>query len=182
MLCYKVEQGTAGNESRPFGGSRRIFVWVYLVFVSGSGGYYPPLGKVCLKYGGNMLDFEEVWKVYPRKVAKAEARKAWKQTQKIRPSNETLIKAVENQKKHLWDLTRPAFIPHFSTWLRGERWEDECEVDLGQDVLVDGEIKEWHETWTGIQNKAKELGIKEEDFDNAPQFKSAVKRAAMKAA
>jgi hypothetical protein len=118
--------------------------------------------------------FEEVWKAYPRKVAKAEARKAWLQTKDVRPQNAVIIKAIRTAKLHYWDLTQPAFIPHFATWLRGERWEDEYEVDLGTDVLVDGKIKRWDETWSGIVSKGKEVGILEGDFDKPQQFKNAV--------
>ena len=118
--------------------------------------------------------FDEVWKAYPRKVAKAEAKKAWLQMESVRPSNSVILKAIDTAKAHLWDLTKPAFIPHFATWLRGERWEDECEVDLGTDVLVDGKIKQWHETWTGIVAKGEENGLKEEDFEDPQDFKRAV--------
>jgi hypothetical protein len=37
-----------------------------------------------------MQDFEMFWKEYPKKVAKGEARKAWIQTEKIRPDLEAL--------------------------------------------------------------------------------------------
>lgn len=93
---------------------------------------------------------------------------------KVSGHQTVILKAIDTAKAHLWDLTKPAFIPHFATWLRGERWEDECEVDLGTDVLVDGKIKQWHETWTGIVAKGEENGLKEEDFEDPQDFKRAV--------
>jgi hypothetical protein len=68
-------------------------------------------------------DFDQFWAQYPRKVAKAEARKAWLQTARQRPPLQALLLALQAAKKtDQWrDWTK---IPHASTWLRGERWED----------------------------------------------------------
>jgi hypothetical protein len=71
-----------------------------------------------------------------------------------------------------------AFIPHAATWLRGERWEDVYEVSL-PDVVND---KPWHETATGILRKGQELGISSDQFEHFQEFRTAVMRAAMKAA
>jgi hypothetical protein len=71
-----------------------------------------------------------------------------------------------------------AFIPHAATWLRGERWEDVYEVKL-PDVVNE---KPWHETATGIVAKGRELGISSDDFVHFQEFRTAVMRAAMKAA
>ena len=126
-----------------------------------------------------MEEFELFWKAYPRKVAKAEARKAWEQTKRIRPDTETLIKAVLNHcKTEQWMQNSGAFIPHAATWLRGERWEDIFEITL-PDVVNE---KPWHESSTGITQKGKELGINIEDFPHFQDFRIAVLRAAMKAA
>ena len=70
--------------------------------------------------------FNEFWKSYPRKVAKAYARKAWN---KIKPDRELLdkmLKTLEWQKdSEDWKRDGGQFIPHPSSWLNGERWEDE---------------------------------------------------------
>jgi len=140
----------------------------------GSGGL-PPLGNLWERE----MSFEEFWKTYPKKVAKAEARKAWTQTEKIRPPIEEVIKAVKAaSQSEQWTKGSGAFIPHAATWLRGERWEDEHEVKL-PDIVND---KPWHQTWTGIQQKGAELGIKEDSFATPVEFKTAVMRAAMRAA
>ena len=69
------------------------------------------------------------WKSYPRKVAKAEARKAWKQTEAIRPPLEDVLKAIKSAcATEQWMRGNGQFIPHAATWLRGERWEDVHEV------------------------------------------------------
>ena len=42
--------------------------------------------------------------------------------------------------------------------------------------------KPWHETASGIEAKGAELGIYPKDFETFPHFKTAVMRAALKAA
>lgn len=129
-----------------------------------------------------MKDQEEfdVWyKAYPRKVAKGDARKAWKQIELIRPPLNELLAAIEAQcRSDQWRRNDGQFIPYPATWLRQERWDDELKVTLPG--VVDG--KEWHETWGGIVAKGRELGIKETDFNHPQEFKAAVLRGAMKAA
>lgn len=80
-----------------------------------------------------MDDFEEFWKLYPRKCAKGDARKAWAQTAKIRPPIAQLLKAVYAARaSEQWQKDSGSFIPYPATWLRGERWDDQLEVDLSQ--------------------------------------------------
>jgi hypothetical protein len=125
-----------------------------------------------------MEEFEKFWAAYPRKVAKAEARKAWAQTTSIRPDTDSLINVVLSHcKTEQWMKNNGAFIPHAATWLRGERWEDVYEVSL-PDVVND---KPWHETATGIVRKGQELGISSDQFEHFQDFRTAVMRAAMKA-
>ena len=41
-----------------------------------------------------MDDFDKFWAAYPKKVAKADARKAWAQTKDIRPELTNLLTAI----------------------------------------------------------------------------------------
>lgn len=126
-----------------------------------------------------MDDFEEFWKVWPKRCAKADARKAWAQTKDIRPELTNLLNAVKAAcKTEAWMKDGGKYIPHPATWLRGERWEDELEVKL-PNVVND---KPWHETATGIEAKGKELGLNLSQFESFPHFKVAVMRAALKSA
>ncbi len=78
-----------------------------------------------------MTDFETFWKAYPKKVAKGDARKAWKQTDQIRPELGELIEAIEAQcRSDQWRKNDGQFIPYPATWLRQERWSDELKVTL----------------------------------------------------
>ena len=69
-----------------------------------------------------LAHFETFWKCYPRHIAKPVARKSFL---KIKPDLallEKMLSAIEFQKKN-WD--DPKYIPHPSTWLNQERWNDE---------------------------------------------------------
>lgn len=70
--------------------------------------------------------FETFWKLYPRKTAKDNARKAFA---KINPDAELLAEIMDSLAKHAtchdWLKDNGQFIPHASTWLNQKRWNDE---------------------------------------------------------
>lgn len=78
-----------------------------------------------------MDEFEQFWAAYPKRRAKADARKAWAQTSHIRPTIDVLLAAIQRGrdsyewKKCSVDGVVGAFIPLPATYLRGERWDDE---------------------------------------------------------
>lgn len=69
--------------------------------------------------------FERFWAMYPRKTAKADARKAFGRAWKKLPpfEEETILLGALVNVKATW--TDAQFIPHAATWLNGERWTDE---------------------------------------------------------
>lgn len=64
--------------------------------------------------------FDEFWTAYPRKLGKPEARKAW--TRALRKASADTIVASLSAWCVSW--TDPRFIPHPSTWLNREQWND----------------------------------------------------------
>ncbi len=72
--------------------------------------------------------FESFWKLYPRKTAKDNARKAFA---KVNPSPELLAEIMASLAKHCtsqgWLKDGGQFIPHAATWLNGKRWTDEVQ-------------------------------------------------------
>jgi hypothetical protein len=73
-----------------------------------------------------MTDFEEFWKTYPRRVAKGDARKAWTQTEGIRPPLPELLESIRQQmRSDQWRKNDGQFVCYPATWLRQERWSDE---------------------------------------------------------
>lgn len=66
------------------------------------------------------------WADYPRKTAKADARKAFTKAWKKLPPHEEegiIVGGLERAKAG-WEDAQ--FIPHAATWLNGERWTDEA--------------------------------------------------------
>jgi hypothetical protein len=79
--------------------------------------------------------FDLFWSKYPRRTAKAEARKAWA---KLNPSQELvalILMALDWQREQpSWTKDDGQYIPHPATWLRGERWEDEPPAPVQQQM------------------------------------------------
>ena len=70
-------------------------------------------------------DFEKWWATYPRKVGKAKAAKDWQRATK-RINQDDLIEATQRFSAfHEAEGTQPQFIPHPSTWLNRDGWDDE---------------------------------------------------------
>jgi uncharacterized protein YdaU (DUF1376 family) len=66
--------------------------------------------------------FETFWKIYPKKVSKENAKKAWI---KIKPNDDLIVKITKAVKDQKLSEREQQFIPHAATWLNNKRWEDE---------------------------------------------------------
>lgn len=70
-----------------------------------------------------IVDFSDFWGMYPRRVAKKDARKAW---DKITPKLHNQILTALFEWSRIWkDRGEIEYIPYPASWLNGERWEDE---------------------------------------------------------
>jgi hypothetical protein len=107
--------------------------------------------------------FEQFWKLYPRKVAKRIAERAWK---RLTPAEQKLaMEAVSNHVKY-WDMkyTNIEFIPHPATWLNQGRFEDELDfVVKEKPVIVQQLIKDFYKnldypitTWPRLRKEQTE--------------------------
>jgi hypothetical protein len=82
-----------------------------------------------------VIDFDAFWKAYPRKVARKDAQKAWLTVQpEDRPK--ILAAIVRARKTEDWRRDGGRFIPYPATWLRGERWTDELDVEVDVDLTM----------------------------------------------
>ena len=72
--------------------------------------------------------FESFWKAFPRKTNKGFAKKVFAKLKVNDDLLATMLKAIETQKRSVWKDKDPQYIPHPSTWLNGERWEDEVQT------------------------------------------------------
>ena len=71
--------------------------------------------------------FDVFWKAYPRKTNKGFAKSVFKKLKVTDQLLSTMLQAIEAQKKSVWKDKEQQYIPHPSTWLNGERWEDEVQ-------------------------------------------------------
>ena len=76
--------------------------------------------------------FDRFWAIYPRKVGKSAAEKAWAKI-KVTADLFDLMAASLAAWTLSTDWTKDGgqFIPHASTWLNGKRWEDELPQPAG---------------------------------------------------
>lgn len=121
--------------------------------------------------------FDNFWRLYPRKVARKYASDCWKrltEAQKV-----AAIRAVELHAK-AWaaEGRQMSVIPHASTWIHGERWEDEIEVA----EVIPQKAVAWWASDEGVMAKGRELGIHAKGGEGMAQYKSRVVEAARKAA
>jgi hypothetical protein len=74
------------------------------------------------------VHFEKFWTAYPKKIGKKTAYAVW---QKINPSEElteNIVQAVvKSRKTQDWLKDGGQFIPHPTTYLHQERWDDQVE-------------------------------------------------------
>lgn len=94
-----------------------------------------------------VIDFSDFWGMYPRRVAKKDARKAW---EKIPPIYHNQILVALFEWRRIWlDRNEIEFIPHPATWLNGERWEDD--------------FPPWHRPYTPQQQVKEQQQAKAEE-------------------
>jgi hypothetical protein len=69
--------------------------------------------------------FDEFWKAYPRKQAKARAQKAWAALSPNSELQTIILQALVKQRASAeWQRDEGKFVPHPASWLTGCRWED----------------------------------------------------------
>lgn len=74
-------------------------------------------------------DFLKFYSVYPKKVGKDDAWRAWLKRNGTRPSVDVIISAVNRLKdSKQWKENGGQFIPNPSTWIHRGGWDDEPEV------------------------------------------------------
>lgn len=107
--------------------------------------------------------FNEFWKLYPKKVDKANARKKWL---RLKPNDElfkTIMSALENQitfKK--WHEIDKQYIPNPTTWINGERWEDEIKEAAGNSQPQEVQPPAYKE-WQGDEEDEPKPPLTEEE-------------------
>ncbi|RQO57054.1 hypothetical protein DBV14_09600 [Variovorax sp. KBW07] len=88
-----------------------------------------------------MPGFEVFYAAYPRKVGKVAAQKVWLKLSPDEALQATILGALAAQRPRLDFSDDKKHIPHASTWLNGERWNDE--IPGGREaapVAADGRV------------------------------------------
>lgn len=75
---------------------------------------------------GEDVEFDRFWSVYPRKVGKGEARKAWARLRKRGVDPEELIAGAIRYRDD--PKRKPDYTKHPGPWLNAERWTDQLET------------------------------------------------------
>lgn len=74
--------------------------------------------------------FARFWKLYPRKVGKDKALKAWGKLKLTADLYDLIVAALaKHVQQKAWTRDGGQFIPHAATWLNGKRWEDEINLE-----------------------------------------------------
>lgn len=68
------------------------------------------------------VTFDDFWLLYPRRVAKLAARKAWA---RVDPQHYVEILTALVAWRPIWAQRDSEYLPHPASWLNGERWTDE---------------------------------------------------------
>lgn len=90
-----------------------------------------------------LISFDQFWAIYPRKESKSKAEQVWL---KLRPDQELfdLIKNDIDQRLESgqWTKAEKKFIPHPTSYLNQERWNDN--LDFDSNCPVDKIIESYH--------------------------------------
>ncbi|WP_028573194.1 hypothetical protein [Desulfonatronum lacustre] len=70
-------------------------------------------------------EFVRFWDAYPRKLKKAEALKAWQRAMRKPPIDYILEQLEKWKASGDWTKEGGRYVPHPTTWINGERWNDE---------------------------------------------------------
>jgi hypothetical protein len=76
--------------------------------------------------------FSDFWLLYPRRVARKDARKAW---DRIPDSLHARIFTALVDWRVIWRDKDVEYLPYPATWLNGERWEDEVPAEYKRSNL-----------------------------------------------
>lgn len=86
--------------------------------------------------------FQAFWEAYPRGIGKGSARTAFAKALKLSSANEIIQGAIAYS-QHCKEMgTEKKYIPHPSTWLNAERWEDDLESEKEESKKTIGWVNE----------------------------------------
>lgn len=114
------------------------------------------------------MTFEQFWQQYPRKVGKLTAKRSWEKLS-LDNQQKALEAIVEHRKYWVAKGTDWEFIPHASTWLNQERFEDELVVEQKENKRP---ALPWYSSDELTLAKGRELGLNPYAGESFAQFRA----------
>ena len=114
------------------------------------------------------MTFENFWSQYPKKVGKLTAKRSW---EKLSQENQQkALEAIVEHRKY-WSAkgTDWEFIPHASTWLNQERFEDELVIEQKENKRPP---LPWYASDELTLAKGRELGLNPYAGESFAQFRA----------
>ena len=114
------------------------------------------------------MTFENFWQQYPKKVGKLTAKRSWEKLS-LNNQQKALEAIVEHRKYWAAKGTDWEFIPHASTWLNQERFEDELVIEQKENKRPP---LPWYASDELTLAKGRELGLNPNAGETFAQFRA----------
>jgi len=114
------------------------------------------------------MTFENFWLQYPKKVGKLTAKRSWEKLS-LDNQQKALEAIVEHRKYWAAKGTDWEFIPHASTWLNQERFEDELVIEQKENKRPP---LPWYASDELTLAKGRELGLNPNAGETFAQFRA----------
>ena len=110
-------------------------------------------------------EFVDWWALYPRKVAKGQAERAYRTARKNGASQADLLEGIAAHAA-AWARrkTETQFMPYPATWLNGKRWLDDPAA-----IAAGGSSARGSQPGPGVVHTAEERAQQRASFDAMPQ-------------
>jgi hypothetical protein len=114
------------------------------------------------------MTFENFWSQYPKKVGKLTAKRSWEKLS-LDNQQKALEAIAEHRKYWVAKGTDWEFIPHASTWLNQERFEDEIVIEQKENKRPP---LPWYASDELTLAKGRELGLNPYAGETFAQFRA----------
>ncbi len=114
------------------------------------------------------MTFENFWSQYPKKVGKLTAKRSWEKLS-LDNQQKALEAIAEHRKYWVAKGTDWEFIPHASTWLNQERFEDELVIEQKENKRPP---LPWYASDELTLAKGRELGLNPYAGESFAQFRA----------
>jgi hypothetical protein len=114
------------------------------------------------------MTFENFWSQYPRKIGKLTAKRSWEKLS-LDNQQKALEAIVEHRKYWVAKGTDWEFIPHASTWINQERFEDELVIEQKENKRPP---LPWYASDELTLAKGRELGLNPNAGETFAQFRA----------